>query len=117
MAKDTPSNLNGKKGNKTPDNDRVIQDRNMQLQWPRTLEEAVNIHLLTMTAEEKAIVKNTLKKDLINFHFRWGLNMRNEFGLWEGNDGLIESCGAFEPDGACMAIIEAVWEALQDTVT
>jgi len=49
----------------------------------------------------------------IKVHFSWGLNIRNEFGLWEGNDELIESCGKFEPDGASSAIIDAVWGALQ----
>lgn len=75
----------------------------MQDQWPRTLlEEAVKIHLLTMTEKEKEIVRKTLKRDLFNLHFSWGMNIRNEFGLWEGNDKLIELCGETEPDGSRM---------------
>ena len=85
----------------------------MEEQWPKTLDEAVRVHLLTMTDEEKKLVRNTPEEDLINLHFSWGLNIRNEFGLWKGNNELIESCGEFEPDGASSAIIDAVWRALQ----
>jgi len=87
----------------------------MKEQYPKTLEEAVKIHLLTMTAEEKEMVRNTPEDDLIILHFSWGLNIRNEFGLWEGNDELIKSCGELKPDGASSAIIDAVWRSLQDT--
>ncbi len=73
----------------------------------------MKIHLLTMTDEEKETVRNTPEEDLIKLHFSWGLNIRNEFGLWEGNNELIESCGEFEPDGASSAIIDAVWRVLQ----
>lgn len=66
-----------------------------------------------MTAKEKEIVGNTPEEDLISLHFSWGLNIRNEFGLWEGNDELIKSCGEIEPDGASGTIIDAVWRALQ----
>ena len=86
----------------------------MQKQGPRTLEEAVRVHLLTMTQKEKEMVRNTPENDLIDFHFIWGLNIRNEFGLWEGNDDLIKSCRESDPDRACMAIIKAVWKTLQD---
>ena len=81
-------------------------------EWPKTLTEAVKICLLTMTPKEKEIIKNTSIDNLINFHFSWAMQMRNEFGMWEGNRELVESCGASEPDGASMAIVEAVWKAL-----
>lgn len=80
----------------------------MQSQWPKTLDEAVKICLLTMTPEEKELIKFTPKENLIWFHFDWALNMRNEFGMWEGNNELLESCGTTDPDEASMAIVEAV---------
>lgn len=41
----------------------------MQEQWRKTLEEAVKVHLLTMTDEEKEMVKKTPEEDLIALHF------------------------------------------------
>jgi hypothetical protein len=81
--------------------------------WPRTLQEAANICLLTLTPEEKELVRYTLEDKLIWFDLQWALNMRNEFGMWQGNTALIESCGASDPDCASMAIVEAVWKELQ----
>ena len=90
-----------------------LRTRDMEEQWPKTLEEAVKVHLLTMTDKEKEMVRNTPEEDLINFHFSWGLHIRNEFGLWAGNSELIKSCGEFEPDGASSAIIDEVGRVLQ----
>jgi hypothetical protein len=83
-----------------------------ETEWPKTLDEAVNICLLTLTAKEKEQIKYTSQDQLIWFDLGWALNMRNEFGMWEGNSALIESCAASDPDGASMAIVEAVWEIL-----
>lgn len=87
----------------------------MQQQWPRTLQEAVRISILTMTGKDKEMLKNTPEEDLVFFHCNWAVNMRNEFGLWHRNDELLESCGESEADGASMTIIRAVWKGLQDT--
>jgi hypothetical protein len=81
-------------------------------QWPRTLEEAIKICLLTMTTSEKKALKNTPSGNLIMAHFGWAVNLRNEFGMWQGNRELIESCGATDPDGASMVVVEAVWKEL-----
>ena len=66
-----------------------------------------------MTEKDKKMLKNTAEEDLVLFHCNWAVNMRNEFGLWDGNDELLELCGESEADGASMAIIKAVWEALE----
>lgn len=86
----------------------------MRQQWPRTLQEAVRISILTMADKEKEMLRNTPEEDLVLFHYNWAMNMRNEFGLWHGNDELLESCGESGADGASMALIRAVWEALKD---
>jgi hypothetical protein len=80
----------------------------MKSEWPKTLEEAVNICLLTMTPEEKELINYTPQENLIWFHFDWALNMRSEFGMEEGNNDLLKSCGTTDPDEASMAIVEAV---------
>jgi hypothetical protein len=79
----------------------------------KNVDEAVKICLLTMTSKEKEEVKNTPEKDLILFHLGWAMNIRNEFGTWQGNDSLIRSCGAFKPDDASMPIVKAVWKELK----
>ena len=56
----------------------------MQHQWPRTLEEAVRITILTMSDEDKDALKNAREEDLILFHHNWAMNMRNEFGVGPG---------------------------------
>ena len=45
-------------------------------------------------------------------HFAWAVNMRNEFGMWQGNNELIKSCGSNNPDDASMKIVKAVWKEL-----
>jgi hypothetical protein len=80
--------------------------------WPKTSEEAVKICLLTLTAHEKQALKNTSKENLIMCHFGWAVNMRNEFGMWQGNEELIKSCYAGNPDDASMVIVKTVWKEL-----
>jgi hypothetical protein len=84
----------------------------LRAEWPKTLNEAVKICLLTLTPQEKKALKNNSEENLILFHFDLAMNIRNEFGMWAGNDDLIRSCVEFEPDGASMAIVEAVWKEL-----
>ena len=81
--------------------------------WPKTLDEAVKICLLTLTPQQKELIKNTPREELTLFHSGWALNMRNEFGLWQSNKELLKSCGAIHPDEASMAIVEAVWDRLK----
>lgn len=86
----------------------------MESQWPKTVDEAVKICFLTLTPREKEGMKNTPEENLIMSHFGWAVNLRNEFGLWEGNEELIHSCGATNPDDASMAIIREVWMELNN---
>ncbi len=86
------------------------------LNWPRTLEDAVDRILRDSDAKQKALVASKKRKDLIEFHFSWGMGIRNGLGLWGGNRALLLSaCGGSpcHPDDASMKIIEAVWERLQ----
>jgi hypothetical protein len=80
--------------------------------WPNSLDDAVKICLLTMTAAEKSELKNTSEENLIMAHFGWAVNMRNEFGMWQENTALIKSCCANNPDEASMVIVKEVWRVL-----
>ncbi len=45
-----------------------------------------------LTAECKNKIKNCEDEDLIDFHRNLGMLIRNEFGLWHGNDQLLRDC-------------------------
>ena len=68
-----------------------------------------------MTAREKQAFKNMSEDDLIMSHFGWAVNMRNEFGLWQGNEYLTKSCGTANPDDASMVIVNEVWRRLNNS--
>ncbi len=80
--------------------------------WPKNLEEAVRVCLLTLTAKEKQVLKNASKDNLIMLHISLRKNIREKFGLWEGNEEFIKFCHAANPDDASMRILRAVWREL-----
>lgn len=66
--------------------------------------------------EGRALLRKTPKDDLIQFHFGWGRNIRNEYHLWS-NEALVKSCakhagqeGFIHPDDASSIIMKGVWE-------
>jgi len=99
--------------------------------WPRTYEEAVARLAAGLRDEDKALLRATRREDLIQFHMGWGTEIRNSFGLWQGNEELMRSCVAHgrpelaplardpnyqvgHPDDVSMMLIEGVWESRQD---
>lgn len=97
----------------------------MNPDWPSTLTEAVDRLMSTMRVEDLATLRDTPEGNLIQYHFSLGVHIRNEFGLWQGNDELLRSCCAEiddpwlreiatnNPDKASGVIIEALWQRLQ----
>ena len=85
--------------------------------WPKSVDDAVERLMAEISEEEKKILMNTPEKELFKYHFGFGMYIRNEFGLWQGNKDLLESCcgeGYFpDPDEASSVIIRALWERLQ----
>jgi hypothetical protein len=65
-----------------------------------------------MTDREKSALKNTTEENLIMYHLSLAKNIREQFGMWEGNSELLESCGASNPDNASMVIVGAIWKEL-----
>jgi hypothetical protein len=61
-----------------------------------------------------------VEEDLTDFHFSLGHHIRNEFGLWSGNDALLESCHIIagkqdlHVDEASMVIIKALWKKVRE---
>ncbi len=89
-------------------------------EWPESCSEAVEYLVEGMSDKDRSTVRNTQKENLINFHFGWGMGIRNDFGLWRGNDRLISSCMELNstndahPDSISMIIIEEVWKTLNE---
>ncbi|MBW6516867.1 MAG: hypothetical protein K0B81_09705 [Candidatus Cloacimonetes bacterium] len=60
------------------------------------------------------MLRETKRDDLIMFHHGAGAWIRNNFGLWQGNKELMESCDALFADSCSEMIIERAWEILQE---
>jgi hypothetical protein len=84
--------------------------------WPKTVDEAADALLAKLDDASKEKVRQTAKGDLIQFHFGWGMGIRNYFGMWMGNEALLKSCGdgkVIHPDTCSSVVIARVWERLQ----
>lgn len=89
------------------------QDKNHQ--WPVSVDEAVKIlKEQKLTANDQKMFLS-LPKDTVSamLHHGFGTALRNEFGLWAGNDKLMKSCGKEHPDDCSGVIIEKLWESIR----
>lgn len=85
----------------------------MSENWPKTVDEAVTRILSILDEASKNKLRSTAKADLIMFHHGWGTGIRNDFGLWRGDDSLLKDTGRDDPDDASMVIMEAVWDSIR----
>lgn len=86
--------------------------------WPKSVKEAATKIVSELGDESKIRLQKTKKQDLIQYHLSWGMGIRNSFGLLRGNEELLKSCGkgkSVHPDSCSTAIMEAVWNILQET--
>ena len=95
----------------------VLLDAMHALMRPRTKSDAVNYLLCTMPEAELTKVRVVPRDKLILYHNGFGRHLRNAFRLHH-ETGLVKDCcqgrEAEDFDEASMAIIEALWEAVQD---
>ena len=77
---------------------------------PKTVSEAVNRLLVILADVEKEQIKALPQDDLVLLHFSLGKDIRNGFGLNDGNTALL---GQRSADDAAMKIIEGLWYRLQ----
>jgi hypothetical protein len=82
--------------------------------FPTTIDAAVRALLGLVPAEELEKITRMSEGDLINLHLGLGQWIRNNFGLWRENQGLMQATGASEPDDASGVIVKALWQRLQD---
>ncbi len=84
--------------------------------WPTTVDEAARRIVARFDDRSKDLVRTTARDELMQFYSGWGRGIRNDFGLWRGNEKLLASCGGgakMDPEACSMVIIEAVWTLLQ----
>ena len=91
-----------------------------QKQWPATIDEAVGVVIATLSDDDKAKIAAMAKSDLIALHFGLGTWIRNNLGLWRGNDYLLQAIQERDPsihaDDASMMIVEVAWSRLREMV-
>jgi len=81
--------------------------------WPKTVPAAVEYVLARLSEEQKRTLRQMKEEDLIDTHFGLGLCIRNNLGLWRGNEELLRATGEGHPDDASLVIVHAVWKKLQ----
>jgi hypothetical protein len=87
---------------------------------PRTVEEAVARLVDELSLREKAEIAGKPENEVSYFQ-HLGIHIRNGFGLWSGNEALLESCRAvsgkdqLHADEASMVIIRELWKTLKAT--
>ena len=83
--------------------------------WPRTVAEAVSLELRTMSDAEKAALRSVSRDRVQDAYHGFQMMHRAHFGLGEGNDDLLASCGSVRMTAEdCMRnLLDALWVALQ----
>lgn len=83
----------------------------------KTLEDVLDNLSATIGEPDKQYIKQTVEKDLIQFHPYLGKHIRNTFNLWSGNTELLTNMGLpldTHPDEVSQKIIIAFWKKLND---
>ena len=94
------------------------ESENMKQALPKTVDEAVDILLTKLSLRDKTVIANMTEADLNFLHSNSGAYIRNEFGLCDGNEDLMQSsCSVsgkegLHPDETSMIIIKELWKTL-----
>jgi hypothetical protein len=89
------------------------------LPLPRTVDEAIERLISEMPLKVKVILANMREVDLISLHPTLGVYIRDNFGLWSGNEELMKSCRSLigeeeiHEDSASQLIISKLCEKLR----
>ncbi len=87
--------------------------------YPKTVDQAVERLMTDITLNNEIQISMMNEDDFLDLHPSLGGYIRNSFGLWSGNDELMESCRFLSGnrdihvDDASMVIIRALWQRLR----
>jgi hypothetical protein len=88
---------------------------------PKTVEEAVDRLIEELSLKDRTTLGNLTEDELSLLHINLGEYIRNEFGLWSGNEALMASCcfiakrDKIHEDEASSIIIKELWSRLGET--
>ncbi len=97
----------------------LIQRQPPEAPVPRSVEHATDHLAASLGSREKHLIAKMNARYLDVLHFSLGQYARNHFGLWGGNQELIESCrshlgeGSFTADDYSALILRQLWVALK----
>jgi hypothetical protein len=90
-------------------------------QQPETLREAIEILISNLPLREKTTIANMVEEELIKLNASLGRYIMDKFGLWSGNEKLMESCLELadyplrDEDDAAAVIVKELWLKLRQT--
>ena len=90
-------------------------------QQPETLREAIEILISNLPLREKTTIANMAEEELIKLNASLGRYIMDKFGLWSGNEKLVESCLELadyplrDEDDAAAVIVKELWLKLRQT--
>jgi hypothetical protein len=88
---------------------------------PITVDQAVERLISELSFKDKTTIANMAEVELSVLHTTIGEYIRNEFGLWSGNQDLMASCCFFakkekvQEDEVSSIIINELWKRLRKT--
>ncbi len=83
--------------------------------WPRSVDQAVEELLRRLDRASREVLRSAGDEGAVEFHFSLGMAVRNSFGLWAGNQALLEDCGHNCPDVASGVIVGRLIQRLRET--
>lgn len=89
-------------------------DASEMVSWPGTVDEAVDQLLSKLPADDVDWMRRNPKGSVTSqLYMGYGTGVRNEFGLWGGNEALLTSCGTDNAEGCSIVILERMWDSVQ----
>ncbi len=88
---------------------------------PKTIDEAIQLLINELPLKEKITIANMAADQLINLNANIGRYILDQFGLWSGNEELVESCLPYvdyplhNEDDVAAVIIKELWLRLRQT--
>jgi len=96
-------------------------DRSAFKKLPQTVQETVEMLIAHLPLKQKATIANMAESELISLNASLGRYILNKFGLWSGNEKLVESCltktdyPLQNEDDAAAVIVKELWRKLRET--
>ena len=88
---------------------------------PETVQKAIETLISDLPLKEKTTIANMSEEELIKLNSSLGRYIMDKFGLWSGNEKLMESClelsnyPLHDEDDAAAVIVKELWLKLKQT--